>query len=211
MTSRKFCFRIFNLQLFFSLNPDNNHQDDTPARCSKRSTKYKCSAFKAQSIRYHSVTTHPPIHHSQSSLDISQAATVRQSNPIPTNRNYAQYLTINKYRITHPTNQSPMNNTNNDLLDPITARTYLTSALSQFLGLTGTSISIDILKISSENATDTVWIRVPRPDGAAVVAALSSWIGGGSSGSGTVAWRVCGKGNFLNPLIAGDGADLFVP
>ena len=116
-----------------------------------------------------------------------------------------------KYRITHPTNQPPTNNTNNNPLDPLTARTYLTSALSQFLGLTGTSISIDILKISSENATDTVWIRVPRPDGAAVVAALSSWIGGGSSGSGSVAWRVCGKGNFLNPLIAGDGADLFVP
>lgn len=116
-----------------------------------------------------------------------------------------------KYRITHSTNQPPTNNTNNDPLDPLTARTYLTSALSQFLGLTGTSISIDILKISSENATDTVWIRVPRPDGAAVVAALSSWIGGGSGGSGSVAWRVCGKGNFLNALIAGDGADLFVP
>lgn len=48
-----------------------------------------------------------------------------------------------------------------------------------------------------------------------MVAALSSWVGSGSgSGSGGnagVAWRVCGKGNFLGALVAGDGRDLFVP
>ena len=134
-----------------------------------------------------------------------------QSNPYNQKLRAISNKPLMKYRFTHPTNQPATNNANNEPLDPLTARTYLTSALSQFLGLTGTSISIDILKISSENAIDTVWIRIPRPDGAAVVAALSSWIGGGSSGSGSVAWRVCGKGNFLNALIAGDGADLFVP
>ncbi|RAH56824.1 hypothetical protein BO85DRAFT_42003 [Aspergillus piperis CBS 112811] len=82
-------------------------------------------------------------------------------------------------------------------LDPLTARTYLSAALSQFLGLTGTSIPIDILKISpprpswasSSTSTggkgaglgSTVWTRVPRDDAAAVVAALSSWIGGSAS------------------------------
>ncbi|BCR85078.1 uncharacterized protein ACHE_20536S [Aspergillus chevalieri] len=110
---------------------------------------------------------------------------------------------------------------NDTPLDPLTARTYLTAALAQFLGLVGTSISIDILKIASSStsksifsATPTsenvVWIRVPRPDAAAVVAALSSWIGG-TTGNGGVAWRVCAKGNFLGALVAGDGRDLFVP
>ncbi|KAJ5958327.1 uncharacterized protein N7479_005477 [Penicillium vulpinum] len=102
-------------------------------------------------------------------------------------------------------------------LDPLSARTYLSSALSQFLGLTGTAIPIDILKIentsSSTTKHDIVWIRVPREDASAVVSAVSSWIGGGnnSAGSTDVAWRVCAKGNFLGALIAGSGADLFVP
>ncbi|KAJ5317947.1 hypothetical protein PENANT_c004G00595 [Penicillium antarcticum] len=116
-------------------------------------------------------------------------------------------------------------------LDPLSARTYLSSALSQFLGLTGTAISVDILKIEhglastpKSNATsttqaaktsrhDSLWIRVPREDAATVVAAVSSWIGGGSNttGSAGVAWRVCAKGNFLGALTAGSGADLFVP
>ncbi|KAE8354309.1 hypothetical protein BDV28DRAFT_131270 [Aspergillus coremiiformis] len=102
-------------------------------------------------------------------------------------------------------------------LDPLTARKYLTSALSQFLGLSGTTISIDILKISPEapqqKPTDKlVWVRVPRQDAPAVVAALSSWIGGNGSGSvGSVAWRVCAKGNYLGALAQGSGEDLFVP
>lgn len=57
---------------------------------------------------------------------------------------------------------------------------------------------------------DSVWVRVPREDGAAVVAALSSWIGGGTSGA-NVAWRVCAKGNYLGALVHGSGRDLFVP
>ncbi|CAI7604234.1 unnamed protein product [Penicillium glandicola] len=100
-------------------------------------------------------------------------------------------------------------------LDPISARTYLSSALSQFLGLTGTAIPIDILKIESRSSStkhDIVWIRVPREDASAVVSAVSSWIGGNNSaGSADVAWRVCAKGNFLGALVAGSGADLFVP
>ncbi|OQE40075.1 hypothetical protein PENCOP_c006G06757 [Penicillium coprophilum] len=101
-------------------------------------------------------------------------------------------------------------------LDPLSARTYLSSALSQFLGLTGTAIPIDILKIENASPSttkyDIVWIRVPREDASAVVSAVSSWIGGNNSaGSADVAWRVCAKGNFLGALVAGSGADLFVP
>ncbi|KAJ5752044.1 hypothetical protein N7520_008961 [Penicillium odoratum] len=97
-------------------------------------------------------------------------------------------------------------------LDDLSARTYLSAALSQFLGLTGTAIPIDILKIELASSTaqkyDTAWIRVPRDDGAPVVGALSSWVG---SGSVNVAWRVCAKGNYLGALVAGSGRDLFVP
>ncbi|KAJ5146282.1 uncharacterized protein N7515_000846 [Penicillium bovifimosum] len=102
-------------------------------------------------------------------------------------------------------------------LDHLSARTYLSSALSQFLGLTGTAIPIDILKIEEGSPSitkhDVVWIRVPREDASAVVGAVSSWIGGGnnSMGSTDVAWRVCAKGNFLGALVSGSGADLFVP
>ena len=104
-------------------------------------------------------------------------------------------------------------------LDALSARTYLSCALSQFLGLTGTAIPIDILKIEPRgtktngngvNKYDSAWVRVPRDDGAAVVAAISSWIGGSGSGSGA-AWRVCAKGNYLGALVAGSGGDLFVP
>ncbi|KAL3474518.1 hypothetical protein BJX99DRAFT_175959 [Aspergillus californicus] len=107
--------------------------------------------------------------------------------------------------------------------DPLTARKHLTTALSQFLGLSGTAIPIDILKVSTEptqsqsqsqSPEKTIWIRVPRQDGPAVVAALSSWIGGGDqvdtdTEAGGVAWRICAKGNFLGALITGDGSDLF--
>ncbi|KAK4923581.1 hypothetical protein LTR66_016514 [Elasticomyces elasticus] len=101
-------------------------------------------------------------------------------------------------------------------LDTLSARSYLSSALSQFLGLTGTAIPIDILKIENSSPTekyDLAWIRVPREDAAAVVGAVSSWIGGGNKSveSADVAWRICAKGNFLGALVAGSGADLFIP
>ncbi|KAF9890968.1 hypothetical protein FE257_005225 [Aspergillus nanangensis] len=124
-----------------------------------------------------------------------------------------------KLQLIHQPGTSP--SVQSQPLDPLTARTYLTTALSQFLGLTGTTISIDILRIfpdspPPQDTTPTekgVWIRVPRPDAAAVVSAVSSWIGGNSTGDavGSVAWRVCAKGNYLGALVQGSGEDLFVP
>ncbi|PKY05460.1 hypothetical protein P168DRAFT_303258 [Aspergillus campestris IBT 28561] len=116
-----------------------------------------------------------------------------------------------KLQLTHQPNTS--NTTKTQPLDPLTARTHLTSALSQFLGLTGTAIPLDILKITtpgldtasdsgSTNQEKIVWVRVPRADATAVVDALSSWIGGGSGGGGgedgddavgAVAWREMGN------------------
>ncbi|QGA16843.1 hypothetical protein EYB26_004513 [Talaromyces marneffei] len=131
----------------------------------------------------------------------------------------------------------------NFVVDALTARTYLTSALSQFLGLMGTSIGIDILKIDNPPSSSppppeqqrtkpspeypNVWIRVPRDDGAAVLAALSSWVGSLSSsstttsasagdsedgeGGGGIAWRVCAKGNYLSAIVHGSGEGVFSP
>ena len=86
-------------------------------------------------------------------------------------------------------------------LDVITARTYLTSALQQHLGLTGTAISIDILKMDGHG----LWIRVPRGDGFAVQAALSQWVGK----DGNISWRIKGQSEFAVNLDFGDGQDLF--
>ena len=117
---------------------------------------------------------------------------------------------------------SPPDHSSSHPLDALSARTYLSSALSQFLGLTGTAIPIDILKIDPASSTrdqnaqsntrgyDCVWVRVPREDAAAVVAALSSWIGGGGGGA-NVAWRICATGNYLGALVGGSGRDLFIP
>ena len=88
-------------------------------------------------------------------------------------------------------------------LDLLTARTYLTSALSQYLGLTGTAIPIDFLKIEGRS----VWIRVPREDGVALVGALSQWVGKDSD----VSWRVKAKGEWLGSVVAGNGDNLFEP
>lgn len=86
-------------------------------------------------------------------------------------------------------------------VDIITARTHLTSALQQYLGLTGTAIPIDFLKVEGRD----VWIRLPREDSSAVHGALSQWMGR----DGSVSWQVKGKGESIGALNAGDGRDLF--
>jgi ribonuclease P/MRP protein subunit POP8 len=90
-------------------------------------------------------------------------------------------------------------------LDALTIRTYLTSALAQFLGLTGSAISIDILKISGLGC----WIRVAREDLSPVLAAVGGWVGNANGGGGAdgsererVGWRVKGSGNWLSVLLA---------
>ncbi|KAK2765983.1 hypothetical protein FQN54_007498 [Arachnomyces sp. PD_36] len=127
------------------------------------------------------------------------------------------HLTLppSNYRVTQPTPSSSAATPSQTPLDHLTARSYLTSALSQFLGLTGTSTPVDILKLDTESknsSTGSLWIRVPNDDLAAVTAALSSWIGGGS-GSGaasiSVAFRIRDRGSWLGALVGGRGEDLF--
>ena len=84
-------------------------------------------------------------------------------------------------------------------VDILTGRTHLTSALNQFLGITGTAIAIDILKVEGRDC----WIRVPREDGQAVLKAMTAWTGDG------VAWRVRRSGGWLGGVVGGSGRELF--
>ena len=92
---------------------------------------------------------------------------------------------------------------NSPPVDILTARAHLTSALSQFLGITGTAIPIDFLKVEGRDA----WIRVPREDAVAVAGALTQWVGK----DGGVSWMVKGTGNWLGVVAADDGHELFRP
>lgn len=83
-------------------------------------------------------------------------------------------------------------------LDAITVQIHLQSALRQFLGLHGTAIPFDILKIEGHD----LWVRLPREDASAVVAALGGWVGKNGEG-----WRVKSR-DVWGPK-EGDGRDLF--
>ena len=95
---------------------------------------------------------------------------------------------------------SLITNTPNYQLDALTAHLHLRAALSQFLGLHGTAIPIDILKLHDSD----VHIRVPREDASAVVIAVGGWVG--KTGEG---WRVKNSGCWGAGLHSSAGADLF--
>ncbi|PBP15913.1 hypothetical protein BUE80_DR013393 [Diplocarpon rosae] len=82
-------------------------------------------------------------------------------------------------------------------LDVLTTRSYIESALTQFLGLTGSAILVDILKVKGGDC----WIRVPHEDVRPVLAALGGW-SGGSEADGKVGWKVKTSGNWLSVLVA---------
>lgn len=88
----------------------------------------------------------------------------------------------------------PSERTSTHSLDEITARTYLTSALQQYLGVTGTAIALDILKVDGAS----VFIRVPSDDEAAVAAALSQWV---SSGARAFGLRIRARGSWLGGVL----------
>ncbi|KAK5120072.1 hypothetical protein LTR85_006553 [Meristemomyces frigidus] len=85
--------------------------------------------------------------------------------------------------------------------DAVTAHLQVTAALSQFLGLHGAAIPVDILKLDGAD----LWIRVPAEDNSAVVAAIGGWL----SGKGE-AWKVKGTSSWDARAQARDsGQDLF--
>ena len=89
-------------------------------------------------------------------------------------------------------------------LDILAFRQNLTTALNQFLGLTGAAIDVDILKFDGEEA----WIRVPREDASAVHEAVSGWAGA-KSAKGQHKWIVKGRDDWLVRLVSGNGMGLY--
>lgn len=92
----------------------------------------------------------------------------------------------------------PASKPSNTPVDEITLLSYLNAAMTQYLGLTGAAIPIDILKVQESQG----WVRLPREDEPAVVAALSQW-----TGRGNVTVRVLGRGSWLGGLSTNDGVD----
>lgn len=88
-------------------------------------------------------------------------------------------------------------------IDILAARSYLTSALQNYLGMTGTAIPVDFLKVEGRH----IWIRLPKEDGPAFSGAISQWMGK----DGTLSWKVESKGDWLGAVVAGDGTELFAP
>ncbi|TGJ79618.1 hypothetical protein E0Z10_g9152 [Xylaria hypoxylon] len=58
-------------------------------------------------------------------------------------------------------------------LDALQVKSYCTAALKQFLGITGTAIPLDILKVERQSC----WLRLPRDDLGAFAAAITAWQG----------------------------------
>jgi ribonuclease P/MRP protein subunit POP8 len=84
-------------------------------------------------------------------------------------------------------------------LDAITARTHMDAAMTRFLGLTGSAIPIDILKLEG---TD-LWVRVPREHANAFHEGLSSWSNNSSK------YIVKGRDDWLLKLVHGTAEKLF--
>ncbi|KAI1853615.1 hypothetical protein JX266_001599 [Neoarthrinium moseri] len=87
-------------------------------------------------------------------------------------------------------------------LDAIQVRSYCTAALKQFLGISGTAISVDILKVDGA----ACWLRIPRDDLAAFAAAITAWQGTYEGGLHTTL-RVKGCSDWLGTLVGRQGED----
>jgi ribonuclease P/MRP protein subunit POP8 len=83
--------------------------------------------------------------------------------------------------------------TNNLILDDLQLRSYLTAALKQFLGATGSGMPIDILKVQGKES----WVRIPRQDLGGFAAALTAWSGSGNS----TGFIVRAAGDWLGALV----------
>jgi hypothetical protein len=84
-------------------------------------------------------------------------------------------------------------------VDVITAKQYLTSATTRFLGLIGSAIPVDILHLAGSD----LWVRVPRDASVAFHEAVSGW-----SGS-EVRFVTKGKSDWLASLACGSSEELF--
>lgn len=87
------------------------------------------------------------------------------------------------------------------VLDDLSVRSYLSTALNHLLGLTGSAISIDIMMVEDKEC----WIRVPREDLAAVLAATGQWQADFGAPN-RMAWHLKASGNFLGSVAGVEAA-----
>ncbi len=90
-------------------------------------------------------------------------------------------------------------------LDELFVRSYCTSALRQYLGLTGAAIPLDILKVQGAQC----WLRLPRDDVkpfAAALAASRGTVGDDGDGDDTSPrlLRVKQCSDWLGTMVGGD-------
>ncbi|SMR46830.1 unnamed protein product [Zymoseptoria tritici ST99CH_1E4] len=97
----------------------------------------------------------------------------------------------------HLTHISPSSSPSSPL-DALTVHLHLTAALTTFLGLHGSAIPFDILKLDPERRE--VWVRIPAEDRAAVAAAVGGWVGGKGE-----SWKMDGRGSSW--VVGGEGAE----
>ncbi|KAM0447978.1 hypothetical protein ACHAO4_008509 [Trichoderma viride] len=87
-------------------------------------------------------------------------------------------------------------------LDNLQVKSYCTAALTQFLGITGSAISLDILKVEESGC----WIRVPRDDLGPFAAALTAWKGTSDGGVKRLL-RIKQCSDWLGMMAGSDGQD----
>ncbi|TEA19077.1 hypothetical protein C8034_v009964 [Colletotrichum sidae] len=85
-------------------------------------------------------------------------------------------------------------------LDILQVRSYCNAALRQFLGVTGSAISIDILHVEG----GVCWLRVPRPDLSPFAAAITAWPGVSEQGCRRVL-RLKQCSDYLGVMVGADG------
>ncbi|KAK6541517.1 hypothetical protein TWF694_007324 [Orbilia ellipsospora] len=87
--------------------------------------------------------------------------------------------------------------------DLLTWKTHLSTALNQFLGISGTAIPIDFL----HSDVSEVYLRIPREDAPRFMAGITGW--GEDIEGRTVGFRVLKSAEFLMGIAGGEGRDLF--
>ncbi|KAK5993207.1 hypothetical protein PT974_06636 [Cladobotryum mycophilum] len=87
-------------------------------------------------------------------------------------------------------------------LDNLQVKSYCTAALRQFLGLTGSAIPLDILKVNGSEC----WIRVPRQDLGPFAAAITAWKGTNDDGVQCLL-RLKKCSDWLGTMVGSDGQD----
>lgn len=120
---------------------------------------------------------------------VQQAPTKAKGTKLKSHEIYSTTIKTPPYAYAH----LEIISTSNILLDELQVRSYLTSALKQFLGATGSGMPIDILKVQEKEC----WVRVPRQDLGAFSAALTAWSGSGTS----TGFVVLAAGDWLGALV----------